>query len=480
MNFTSIAFYILFICCILALYLQEKIEMNDGKLKVWTLIIFSLIFCAWQNWRFLVIVFFESIIVYFIALQFDKYRSKIWICFGVIIPLAFLCVFKYYNFFVDTFNFWGLSLKRIEMLLPIGVSFYTFSAIGYIIDIDRGKYKAEKSFSKVLLYMTFFPKLTAGPIISADTFWKQLDNKNNRVTWNRLNDGIQMILFGIMKKNVFSDHISEFVNCVYSNVNMYNAPTLLLAVFGYGIQIYLDFSGYSDMAIGCATCLGLDLPRNFNLPYLSRNISEFWKRWHITLSEWLMKYLYISLGGNRKGYIRTLINLLLTMAIGGLWHGSSWNFVLWGILNGLGLCVHKEFMRIRRISKNYIPNKINMFIDVIGTYIFVNFCWIFFRISDLHVIKELLYGIVSMKEGVVFYSSWTLLAFLAIIISTLFAVIKSYILASDKTTFYTNINGFYVKLNLCKFRNIVILFVVLGIILATAYADANPFIYAAF
>lgn len=476
MNFTSIAFYVLFAICILALVCLDKFGKSSAvRNKCMVLIFLSAIFCGWQDWRFEAIVITEAVFVYFVTLLIEKTEKKVWIATGVTGVLLCLGIFKYYGFFTDTFKFFGLTVKRIELILPIGISFYSFSAIGYMLDVYRKKYQAEKNFWYVLLYMIFFPKLTAGPIIAADSFFEQI-KQNRRITLANLSEGFQIIIFGLVKKNVLSDNIAVFVDAVYSNVEMYNAPTLVLAVLAYGMQIYLDFSGYSDLAIGCSKCLGFDMPRNFNLPYLSRNVTEFWKRWHITLSEWLMRYLYISLGGNRKDYVRTLINLVLTMAIGGLWHGAGWNFVLWGLLHGLALCVHKHYMKIKGIGKDFVPTKIGYLVGVVCTFLYANFCWIFFRISDLQVIKRLLIRIVTWSEGVAFYSTWAIIALLAVLVATIVAIVKNW---SQQGKLYT-VNGYYMIRDLSKFHNMVLLFTILGIILAMAYAYSNPFIYANF
>lgn len=481
MNFTSIAFYILFLITISSMFFIEKLK-KENSLKIHTVLlsVLSLIFCGWQDWRFALIILLEAIFVYFIALKVDETKSKLYVGIGVTVTLCLLGVFKYYNFFADTFNIFGIPLKRMELFLPIGISFYTFSSIGYIIDVYRKKYSAEKEFFNVLLYMSFFPKVTAGPIISFDKFLEQLKDPKCRINKENLSAGIQIIMMGLVKKNVLSDHISVFVNAVYDNVNMYNAPTLLLAVFAYGIQIYLDFSGYSDIAVGCARCLGFVMPMNFNLPYLSRNITEFWKRWHITLSNWLMTYLYISLGGNRNGYIRTLANLLITMAIGGLWHGASWNFVLWGVFHGLALCVHKHFMKLRNITKDYIPSLPGYITGVIATYLFANFCWIFFRITDIKVIGQLLYRIVTFSDGVAFYSTWAIIGIVLTLAATIIVIIKNIKESPEDDKSYSKIQGFYICLDLSKFGNLVIFFVIAGLILGFAYANSSPFIYAAF
>ena len=481
MNFTSIAFYCLFISCIISLGLLQKIKgKNSISLYTIILVICSIVFCGWQDWKFAAIIIVESIFAYFMAIKISQTQKKIFLIIGVCVNLGFLGIFKYYNFFVDTIGFFYVSLKKINLFLPLGISFYTFSAIGYLIDVYRKKYMPEKNIFNVILYMSFFPKLTAGPIISADKFLEQLKKVEQKITLTNIGEGPQIILQGLIKKNVFADHIGEFVNIVYSNVTMYNMPTLLLAILGYGVQIYFDFSGYSDIAIGCSKCLGFTMPTNFNLPYLSRNITEFWKRWHITLSDWLMNYLYIPLGGNRKGHIRTFINLFLTMVIGGLWHGASWNFVLWGALHGIALCIHKQFMKTKKISKDFVPSLPKFIMGVLGTYLFTNFCWIFFRITDIRVIGQLLYRIGTCSTGVAFYSWWTIIGIGFMIISTSITIMKNFWNQKREKCNYTSIQAFYVKKDLSKFRNLVLFFFLIGLVIGLAYADSNPFIYAAF
>lgn len=487
MNFTSIAFYLLFaISMTLIAVAQNFYQKKAILLRKYLLLGASLIFCGWVDWRFAAILFAESIFVYMVSLhisvQSQPQGKKKWLVLGVFVEVLFLAVFKYSNFFADTFRFFGIPMQRMNIILPLGISFYTFSAIGYMVDLYNERYSPEKDFLNVWLYMSFFPKLTAGPIISADDFFRQLKSDQNRIEWKKIGRYLQIIITGLVKKNVLADHIAVFVNSVYGNMEMYNAPTLILAVFAYSVQIYFDFSGYSDLAIGCAGCLGFELPENFNMPYLSRNISEFWKRWHITLSQWLMKYIYIPLGGSRKGYRKTLRNLIITMTIGGLWHGASWNFVLWGLINGLLLCAHKQFMRIKQIRKDYVPSLPKFVVSVIGTDIMVTFCWVFFRITDIADIKRLCIRILFWKEGVAFYSIWAITGIAVLILATGIAVVKNCKdsrLAQKKFAF-TEIDGFYIHKDLSKLGNLVLLFLVMGLVLGLAYAYSNPFIYAAF
>jgi alginate O-acetyltransferase complex protein AlgI len=238
---------------------------------------------------------------------------------------------------------WGIErVGSLPIILPVGISFYTFQSLSYTIDVYRKKIVAEKDFLKLALYISFFPQLVAGPIVRASDFLPQLEEHRN-VSLHNFKIGIQIGIFGLFKKVVIADWLSVFVDDVFSTPNAFHAMSILLAVIAYAIQIYFDFSGYSDMAIGCAKCLGYDFARNFNMPYISRNISEFWRRWHISLSSWLKEYVYIPMGGNRKGICRTYIHNMVTMLLGGLWHGADWTFVAWGGVHGIALCIHKVY-----------------------------------------------------------------------------------------------------------------------------------------
>ena len=272
----------------------------------------------------------------------------------------------------------------------------------------------------------------------------------------------------MFKKIVIADNLSVFVDQVFEKPAAFHSITVYLAVLSYSIQIYFDFSGYSDMAIGSAKCLGYDFNKNFNLPYIAKNVSEFWKRWHISLSTWLQEYLYIPLGGNRKGKIRTYFNLLATMVIGGLWHGASWNFVIWGALHGLALCVHKMFASFNKSKrKNILTSLFCIFI----TYLFVCVCWVPFRSTSTTVTFEILKRMFTWQDGILHVYTWTIIAFVVLLVSTLIAAFNS-----RKNSIIT-ISGFYPVLNLNKFTSWLLVFLFIEIIIGLAYTNSNPFIY---
>ena len=341
MSFVSVAFFVFF-----ALVLMSQCLLRGARARHVALLLASYVFYGWWDWRFCFLMLFLTAAAYLAGLGLERRpKSRAILAAGVGVPLAVLFVFKYLNFFLDSFRAaFGLGGGALSIILPVGISFYTFQSLSYTIDVYRGKLPACRDPVKFSLYIAFFPQLVAGPIVKASEFLPQLE-EDRRPTPERVFRGMTEFFFGMFKKAVLADNIAVFADAVFGAVGAYSSGTVALSVVGYAMQIYFDFSGYSDMATGAARCLGYDLPVNFNLPYLSRNVSEFWKRWHISLSSWLQQYLYIPLGGNRRGTGRTYLNLMLTMVLGGLWHGADWSFVLWGAAHGLALCVHRAFSR---------------------------------------------------------------------------------------------------------------------------------------
>ncbi len=281
----------------------------------------------------------------------------------------------------------GVHLQTAHIILPIGISFFVFEAMSYCIDIYRGKIQPYTNWKHFALFIFFFPRMIAGPIIRPADFLPQIE-RAIVLTWPNFVHGGQLFLFGMTKKLVIADHLSPFVDRVFANPEHYSTFSIWQAVIAYSIQIFCDFSGYSDMAIGLAKILGFDLPVNFRMPYLANNLTDFWRRWHISLSSWLRDYLYISLGGNRKGTFRTYGNLLITMTLGGLWHGASWNFVIWGLLHGLGLAIHKAYtagLQNLLAEKTYATLQNSKVVRAVSwaiTYLFVCYGWVFFRAQE--------------------------------------------------------------------------------------------------
>lgn len=301
-----------------------------------------------------------------------KIKRKLLVTVSVVANLGLLVYFKYTNFFFNTIY---------DIFLPVGISFFTFQSLSYTIDVYRRNIHALKNPLDYAFYVSFFPQLVAGPIVRAKDFIPQI-RQPLFVSQAMFGQGVFFIISGLFKKAVISDYISvNFVERIFDNPGLYSGIENLLGIYGYALQIYCDFSGYSDMAIGIALLLGFHFPMNFNSPYKSFSVTDFWHRWHISLSSWLRDYLYISLGGNRKGRFRTYLNLIITMLLGGLWHGASWNFIVWGGLHGVALAVNKFYRTVTGKARDWEPHGFRKLIGVIITFHFVCFAWIFFRNS---------------------------------------------------------------------------------------------------
>lgn len=315
-------------------------------------------------------------------------RRKSFLVLSIIANIGVLVVFKYYNFFVDNINVLmveGSSLPYLKMLLPIGLSFHTFQALSYTIEVYRGNHKAEKHFGIYALYVMFYPQLVAGPIERPNNLLHQFHEKHSFDADNFF-IGFKMILWGMFKKVVIADRLAIFVNNVYDNPQESNATMLLLASVFFAVQIYCDFSGYSSIALGTARVIGFKLMTNFNQPYASSSIAEFWKRWHISLSTWFKDYLYISLGGNRVSVPRWYLNLFLVFLVSGFWHGANWTFIIWGALHGcylIGALLRDRFFKTRRTNFLQRFPKLNKGIQVTTVFTLVTFAWIFFRASSV-------------------------------------------------------------------------------------------------
>lgn len=309
-----------------------------------------------------------------------SWKRKLIVCCSLCINLGLLCYFKYTNFFYEMLApLWHGTYHPLDIFLPVGISFFTFQSLSYTIDVYRKDLKPLSNLLDYVFYVSFFPQLVAGPIVRARDFIPQI-RQPLYVSPEMFGQGVFFIVSGLFKKAVISDYISvNFVERIFDNPGLYSGLENLFGVYGYALQIYCDFSGYSDMAIGIALLLGFRFPINFNSPYKADSVTDFWHRWHISLSTWLRDYLYISLGGNRKGKIRTYLNLFLTMLLGGLWHGASWNFIVWGGLHGMALAVHKYVRSLLGRAKNYRSTGWKRFFAVVLTFHFVCFCWIFFR-----------------------------------------------------------------------------------------------------
>ncbi len=333
----------------------------------------------------------DFLIARFMERTAARWRRKLWVTLSLVINLGLLCYFKYTNFFGACWaSFTGGHFDPLDIFLPVGISFFTFQSLSYTIDVYRKEITPLSNLLDYAFYVSFFPQLVAGPIVRARDFIPQI-RRPLFVSNEMFGRGVFLIMAGLFKKAIISDYISvNFVERVFDNPALYSGVENLMAVYGYALQIYCDFSGYSDMAIGIALLLGFHFNINFDSPYKSASITEFWRRWHISLSSWLRDYLYISLGGNRKGKIRQYMNLIITMFLGGLWHGASWNFVLWGMMHGVALALHKGWMALVGRPKGERPHGIRRFLGMLVTFHFVCFCWIFFRHAEFSPAVDML------------------------------------------------------------------------------------------
>ena len=403
MLFNSVDFIIFFVI-ILAIITIIKIN----KFQHLLLLVGSYFFFYFSSNYLIALLIGSTLWDFYIAKAIFKTdnikKKKILLILSISGNLIVLGFFKYANFAILQFNLLGKQfnitneIPLLEIALPIGISFYTFQTISYTVDVYRGKLDACKSFKEFAFFVSFFPQLVAGPIVRATDFLPQLYEKLNSkkivlrkivINNSNLKTGITIMAFGFLKKMFFADNIAPLVNDVFSMPLGLDSFSIILGTIAFGIQIYCDFSGYSDIAIGVALILGFKIPKNFNRPYFASSPSDFWRRWHISLSSWLRDYLYIPLGGNKKSKSRTYLNLIIVMLLGGLWHGASWNFIIWGGLHGIYLTIHRFFSnRFPRFSEcGFFRNRFGKIISIIVMQYFVFLAWIPFRINETeHII----------------------------------------------------------------------------------------------
>jgi len=399
MLFTSVQ-YPLFIIAVALLVLAVRKRAYQHAI----LLLASYFFYALSGEIFLTLLLFISLLTFYCGSAIfnneDLFHRRLYLAIAIIGALGILGYFKYYNFAVlgisqalAAMNF-SIALQVYNIALPIGISFYTFHALSYVFDIYRRKMEPIGSFTEYALFVSFFPHLVAGPILRAKDFLPQLKNKVTFTPQN-IRCGATRIAIGLFKKIVIADNLAYYVNLVFANpdvpIQNSNSFFIIAATILFGLQIYFDFSGYTDIAIGSARIFGFVFPENFDLPYLSRNPTDFWRRWHMTLSSYIRDYIYIPLGGNRKGTARTYANLVIAFTLCGLWHGAAWNFVLWGMYHGVLLCVHKAVTAPKilwdRVSAIPMPSWAGTVFKILITQYFIFMGWIFFRVSDLGDIR---------------------------------------------------------------------------------------------
>lgn len=389
MLFNSYEYILVFLPLTVLLFFKVR------KLKLLSLLLFSLLFYSYWKFSNIFIILFSIVFNYFLGRIIDvlenENRKRAILIFGIFVNVSFLFYYKYYNFFISNWNhFFTYQIKTVEIILPLAISFFTFQQIAYIVDSYYGKTK-NNSFLNYALFVTFFPQLIAGPIVHYSLLIKQFqDIKIQQFYIESFNKGITIFSIGLFKKAILADTFSLWVKDGFDLANSLGFIEAWVVSLCYTFQLYFDFSGYSDMAIGSALLFNIKLPANFNSPYKSINIQDFWRRWHITLSTFLRDYIYIPLGGNRKGVSRTSLNLFLTFFIGGIWHGAGYNFILWGMLHGIGVVINSLFSKFSNF-------KINKRISWLFTFLFINFAWIFFRAKDWNQLTKVLKGTISFQ-----------------------------------------------------------------------------------
>jgi len=473
MLFNSFIFFI-FLAVVLPLY-----YWLPRKLRNPLLLISSYVFYGYWDYRFTSLLAISTIIDFFVGKKLhdspDPKIRKRWLLLSMFSNLGILAVFKYYGFFVSSFAplaaiFGGnLDYLHLNIILPVGISFYTFQTMSYTIDIYRKRLEPTRNFIDFAVFVSFFPQLVAGPIERASNLLPQIA-KTPLPSRSQIEKGIVLIATGLFKKVMIGDTAGRIVDHIFTQPGLYKSPELLAALILFSIQIYADFSGYSSIARGTAKLLGIELMKNFEQPYLSRNITEFWRRWHISLSTWLRDYLYISLGGNRKGVNRMYLNLMITMVLGGLWHGASWNFVIWGGLHGVYLAIHKLILGNKKVSDQYHYTGwwsfMKFIFNILTTFVLVLFTWLFFRATDFHTASIFLQKMIHWESSE-----------FAFRFATITLTFASAMLLFDVFEYYTRSHTF-----LLKIRNKGVVAGILIVLLMVSFlfmfqSEALPFIY---
>ena len=388
MLFNSLKFLYFFpVVCVLYYSLPHRFRW------IFLLIASYYFYMCWKV-EYIVLILITTLVTYFtglaIAKEEEKRKKKIYLALCICSNLLILLVFKYFNFFNNSFkeifDYFNIfyNVPSFNLLLPVGISFYTFQSLSYTIDVYNGRTEPEKHFGIFALYVVFFPQLVAGPIERSAKLLPQFYNKIE-FEYSQVTDGLRLMAWGFFKKIVIADRLALLVDQVYNNADTYTGIPLILGTYFFSFQIYCDFSGYSDIAIGAARVLGIDLSKNFNYPYFAKNINDFWRRWHITLSTWFRDYLYFPLGGNRVNPQRWCYNILLVFFLSGLWHGAYWTFIIWGLLHGVFIIITRFYQKYKAeyFSKKPADNH-GEIINILLTFHLVTFLWIFFRANSVN------------------------------------------------------------------------------------------------
>jgi len=464
--FNSSHFFVLFFF----FYLIYLLIFDQSKARVIYVVLFSTFFYYKTSGSFVLVLLLLTLSDYYLSKLMsqsnNKRKKKLYFIISISNSLFVLFYFKYTNFFLEFFHDFtsnNNTWEQLDIFLPVGISFYTFQSISYLIDLYNEKIKPSDDLISYAFYMTFFPQLVAGPIVRASAFLPQI-KKPFVLDNQQANKAVFYILKGLIKKAIIADYLSIYVDLIFSNPINYSGFDNLIATYCYCVQIYCDFSGYSDMAIGIGLLLGYDLGINFNRPYGAKNITDFWRRWHISLSSWLKDYLYIPMGGNRKGKIRTSLYLFLTMLIGGFWHGASWNFVLWGALHGVALVIHKLLpIQCFRVKLFHLASWLL-------TFNLVAIAFVFFRSSDINnsfiYINHLFLDLNLMDFiNIILYRFWFVFLTLSIII---YQVLPENWLYKPIYIYFEN-KGMLIKCLIFIFS--------LFLILQISNVEVQPFIY---
>ncbi len=415
MAINTFGFLAFFICVFIAYYFLSK---NRATIQNVWLLLASFLFYAIADFKMIIIPIIATILFYFIGIKIYKTKNTpphshieggrkatAYTVLGIVLGVGALIYFKYFNFFIQSFselfNRIGLHTnpQTFNIILPVGISFFTFKLMSYVIEIRRGTIEPCKDIVAFSTYVAFFPTLLSGPIDRPKAFISQL-KQSRTLDYALAVDGCKQVLWGMIKKMLVADRIAVFIDDVWLDVGSQSGFALLMAAILYSFQIYCDFSGYSDMAIGVSKILGLNIAKNFNYPYFARNISEFWRKWHMSLTSWFTDYIYIPLGGNRKGTFRTIINTLIVFTVCGLWHGASWTFVLWGFVNGLLFIP----LLLQKHPKKYKGEALNLnirtIVRILITFMLATICWVAFRAPDLNTLLEYFSALFSNDLGI--------------------------------------------------------------------------------
>ena len=460
MLFTSISFLYYFLPTIIILYF-----ITPKKYRNYILLIFSIIFYMYGEPKYVILMLVEILVAYFGALLIDKYKSKEIFLITIIIHIGLLCVFKYTDLFIGTINsIFKTNISFLNIALPIGISFYTFQILSYVIDVYRGKVKVQKNILKLATYVSLFPQLIAGPIVRYETICDELDNRDETI--EKFSLGVRRFIIGLAKKVLIANMLGELCT-KFSLVDERSVLFYWIFAISYMLQVYFDFSAYSDMAIGLGKMFGFTFLENFNYPFISKSITEFWRRWHISLSSWFKDYVYIPLGGSRKGTLKLVRNILIVWFLTGIWHGAAYNFIIWGLFIGVFLVIEKLWL------SKYI-SKLPKFLRNIYVLFIIMISFILFNAGSINEAFFNIKGLFGLNKEVFInnYTIYYLKSYLIVLIIAIFGA----------TPLFKNIIE---KLKKSKCLNKIInilepIFLVILLLLVTAYlidSSYNPFLY---